>query len=112
MQMHSGDSSLVESFPHTLETLEGVRRYISAFQALLQELSMMSPVQIHTLRACFLLVIHPSTERVPPPEGFLMDLSDLNLLGWAALVQDVAYGLQVLPPNLHRDMSLPAVVLL
>ena len=72
----------------------------------------MSPVQIHTLRACSLLVIPPSTERVPPPGGFPMDLSDLNLLGWAALVQDIAVGLQVLPPNLGHDMSLPAVALL
>ena len=72
----------------------------------------MSPVQIHTLRACSLLVIPPSKEKVPLPGGFLMDLSDLNLLGWAALVQDIASGLQVLPPNLGSDMSLPVVALL
>ena len=72
----------------------------------------MSPVQIHTLRACSLLVIPPSEERVPPPGGFPTDLSDLNLLGWAALVQDVASGLLALPPNLGTDMSLPAVALL
>ena len=72
----------------------------------------MSPVQVHTLRACSLLVIPPSTERVPPPRGFPMDLSELNLSGWAALVQDIAAGLQVLPPNLGRDMSLPAIALL
>ena len=119
MQLHSGEDSLVESFPHALETLEGVRRYISAFQAPLQELS---PVQIHTLRACSLLVIPPPKERVPPPGGFLMDLSDLNLSGWArlgqvgpgwaSLVQDVVSGLLALPPNLGSDMSLPAVALL
>ena len=73
---------------------------------------MMSPAQIHTLRACSLLVIPPSEERVPPSGGFPMDLSDLNLLGWATLVQDVASGLLVLPPNLGSDMSLPAVALL
>ena len=73
---------------------------------------MMSPVQIHTLRACSLLVIPPSEERVPLPGGFLTDLSDLNLLGWAALVQDVVPSLLVLPPNLGSDMSLPAVALL
>ena len=73
---------------------------------------MMSPVQIHTLRACSLLVIPPSEERVPLPGGFPTDLSDLNLLGWAALVQDVASCLLVLPPNLGSDMSLPAVALL
>ena len=99
----------MESFPHALETLEGMRRYISAFRAPLQELSL---VQIHTLRACSLLVIPPSKERVPPPRGFPMDLSDLNLSGWAGLVQDVASGLLVLPPNLGSDMSLPAVALL
>ena len=99
----------MESFPHALETLEGMRRYISAFQAPLQELSL---VQIHTLRACSLLVIPPPKERVPLPGGFLMDLSDLNLSGWAGLVQDVASSLLVLPPNLGSDMSLPAVALL
>ena len=41
-----------------------------------------------------------------------MDLSELNLLGWATLVQDVAAGLQALPPNLGHDMGLPAVALL
>ena len=72
----------------------------------------MSLVQIHTLRACSLLVIPPSEERVPLPGGFPTDLSDLNLSGWAALVQDVASGLLALPPNLGSDMSLPAVALL
>ena len=72
----------------------------------------MSLAQIHTLRACSLLVIPPSEERVPLPGGFLTDLLDLNLSGWAALVQDVASGLQALPPNLGSDMSLPAVALL
>ena len=91
--MQSGDGSLWESFPHILETLEGVRRYISAFQAPLQELSALSPAQIHTLRACSLLAIPPPPERVPPQEGFPTDLSELNLSGWAALVQDMAAGL-------------------
>ena len=72
----------------------------------------MSPAQIHTLRACSLLVIPPPKERVPPPGGISMDLSDLNLSGWAALVQDIASGLVALPPNLGSDMSLPAVALL
>ena len=108
VQLHSGEDSLVESFPHELETMEGVRRYISAFRAPLQELS---PVQIHTLRACSLLVIPPPKERVPPPGGFPSDLSDLNLSSWAGLVQDVASGLLVLPPNLGSDMGLPAVAL-
>ena len=99
----------MESFPHALETMEGTRRYISAFQAPLQELS---PVQIHTLRACSLLVIPPPKERVPPPGGFTSDLSDLNLSSWAGLVQDVTSGLLALPPNLGSDMGLPAVALL
>ena len=109
VQLHSGEDSLVESFPHTLETMEGARRYISAFRAPLQELS---PAQIHALRACSLLVIPPPKERVPPPGGFPMDLSDLNLSSWAGLVQDIASGLLALPPNLGSDMSLPAVALL
>ena len=112
VQLQSGDDSLWESFPRILETLEGVRRYISAFRAPLQELSAMSLVQTHTLRACSLLVIPPSPDRIPPQGGFPMDLSELNLSGWASLVQDVAAGLQVLPPNLSHDMVLLAVALL
>ena len=110
--MQSGDDSLWESFPHALETLEGVRRYISAFRAPLQELSTLNPQQIHALQACSLLAIPPPTERTPPLGGFPTDLSELNLLGWAALVQDVVAGLQAVPPNLGRDMGLPAVALL
>ena len=41
-----------------------------------------------------------------------MDLLDLNLSGSAALVQDIASGLLVPPPNLGSDVSLPAVALL
>ena len=89
--------------------MEGVRRYISAFRAPLQELSL---VQIHALRACSLLVIPPPKEGVPPPGGFPTDLLDLNLSSWASLVQDVASGLLVLTPNLGSDMGLPAVALL
>ena len=110
--MQSGDDSLWESFPHILESLEGARRYISAFWAPLQELSTLSPVQIHTLRACSLLVIPPPPERVPPQGGFPTDLSELNLSSWATLVQDIVAGLQMLPNNLDRDMNLPAVALL
>ena len=110
--MQSGDDSLWESFPCVLKSLEGVRRYISAFQAPLQELSAMSPVQTHTLRACSLLVIPPPPDRIPMQGGFPTDPSELNLSGWAALVQDVVAGLQALPPNLSCDMVLPAVGLL
>ena len=110
--MQSGYDSLWESFPHILESLEGTRRYISAFRAPFQELSALSLVQIHTLRACSLLAIPPPPERVPPQGGFPTDLSELNLSGWAALVQDMVAGLQVLPPNLGCDMGLPAVALL
>ena len=110
--MQSEDDSLWESFPHALETVEGARRYISAFQAPLQELSTLTLQQIHALQACSLLAIPPPTERMPPPGGFPMDHSQLNLSGWAALVQDVAAGLQVVPPNLGCDMGLPVVALL
>ena len=92
--------------------MEGTRRYISAIRAPLQELCTLSPVQIHTLRACSLLVIPPPPDRVPPQGGFPMDLSELNLSSWATLVQDIAAGLQALPPNLGCNMSLPAVALL
>ena len=47
-----------------------------------------------------------------PQGGFPTDLTELNLLGWAALVQDVAAGLQVLPPRLSHDLGLQVVALL
>ena len=109
MQLYSGEDFLVDSFPRTLEKLEGARRYISAFGAPLQELS---PAQVHAMRACSLLVIPPPKESQPPPGGFPKDLSDLNLLSWAGLVQDVTSGLLVPPPNLGSKVSLAAVALL
>ena len=109
MQLYSGEDSLVDSFPHALEKLEGARRYISAFQAPLQELSL---TQVHAMRACSLLVIPPPKESQPQPGGFPKDLSDLNLSSWAGLVQDVASGLLVPPPNLGSDVNLTAVALL
>ena len=83
--MQSGDDSLWESFPHVLETLEGPRGYISTFQAPLQELSALSPAQIHTLWACSLLAIPPPPERMPPQGGFPTDFSELNLSGLGRL---------------------------
>ena len=64
------------------------------------------------MRAYSLLVIPPPKEREPPPGGFPKDLSDLNLLSWAGLVQDITSGLLAPPPNLGSDVSLPAVALL
>ena len=100
----------MDSFPHALEKMEGARRYISAFQAPLQELS---PAQVHALRACSLLVIPPPKEGGgPAPRGFPKDLSDLNLSSWASLVQDVTSGLMVPLPTLGSEVSLAAVALL
>ena len=64
------------------------------------------------MRACSLLIIPPPKEREPPPGGFPKHLSDLNLSSWASLVQDIASGLLVPPPNLGSDVSLTAVALL
>ena len=99
----------MDSFPHALEKMEGARRYIRAFRAPLQELSL---AQVHAMRACSLLVIPPPKEREPPPGGFPKDLSDLNLSSWAGLVQDVTSGLMAPPPNLGSEVSLVAVALL
>ena len=110
--MQSGEDSLWESFPHTLKTREGAGKYINAFRAPFQELPSLSPQQIYTLRACSLLVIPPPVGRTVPQGGFLTDLSELNLSGWAALVQDVVAGLQVLPPRLSHDLGLQVVALL
>ena len=64
------------------------------------------------MRACSLLVIPPSKESQPPPGGFPKDLSDYNLSSGAGLVQDVASGLMVPPPNLGSEVSCAAVALL
>ena len=110
--MQSEDDSLWESFPQTLETLEGARRYINAFQAPLQELNNLNSNQVHALRACSVLAIPPPTERMPPSGGFPKDLSELNLLGWTGLIQDVAAGLWAVPPNLLLDVGLSVMILL
>ena len=62
---------------------------------------------MHTLWACSVLAILPPMERMPPSGGFPKDLSELNLSGWAALIQDVAAGLQVVTPNLSLDVGPP-----
>ena len=110
--MQSEDDSLWESFPQALETREGARRYINAFRALLQELNNLGSNQVHALRACSVLAIPPPTERIPPSGGFPKDLSELHLSGWAKLIQDMAAGLRVVPPNLSLEMGLPMMVLL
>ena len=99
----------MDSFPHALEKMEGARRYISAFRAPLQELSL---AQVHAMRACSLLVIPPPKEGGPPPGGFPKDLSDYNLSSWASLVQDVTSGLMAPPPTLGSEVSLVAIALL
>ena len=110
MQME--DDSLWESFPQALETLEGVGRYINAFQAPLQDLNNLNSNQVHALRACSVLAIPPPMERMPPSGGFPKDLLELNLSGWATLIQDMVAGLQAVPPNLVLDVGLPAMILL
>ena len=110
--MQSEDDSLWESFPQALEMLNGAKRYINAFRAPLKELNNLKSDQVHALRACSLLTIPPPTERMPPSGGFPKDLSELNLLGWASLIQDVVAGLQAVPPNLNLEVCLPIMVLL
>ena len=110
--MQSEEDSLWEFFPQILKSLEGARRHINAFQAPFQELPSLSPQQMYTLRVCSLLVIPPSIGRTVPQGGFPTDLTEINLLGWADLVQDVAAGVQVLPPRLCLDLGTQAVALL
>ena len=47
-----------------------------------------------------------------PSRGFPIDLTKLNLSGWADLVQDVAVGLQVLRPRLCLDLGTQVIALL
>ena len=112
IKMQSGDDSPWESFPRILKSQEGERRYINAFQAPFQELPSLSPQQIYTLWACSLLVIPPPIGRTVPQGGFPTDLTELNLLGWADLVQDMVAGLKALPPRLSLDLGSQVVALL
>ena len=73
---------------------------------------MMKSQQVHALRACSLVVIPLSEERTPPPGGFPRDLSGMNLTSWAGLIQDVAQGMKVVPPNLSMEVCLDSMVLL
>ena len=50
--------------------------------------------------------------RPAPQGGFPTDLVGINLLDWAALVQDVVAGLQALPPGLGSCLGLHVVNLL
>ena len=110
--MQSGEDSLWESFPRILKSPEGARRYINAFRAPFQKLPSLSAQQMYTLRVCSLLVIPPPIGRTVPQGGFPTDLTELNLSGWADLVQDMAVGLQALPPRLCLDLSTQVVALL
>ena len=112
VKMQSGDDSLWESFPRALQTKEGAGRYNNAFRAPFQELLTLSPQQIYILRACSILVIPPPMGRMVPQGGFPTDLTELNLSGWATLVQDVVAGLEALSPRLSHDLGLQAVALL
>ena len=67
---------------------------------------------MYTLRVCPLLVIPPPIGGMVPQGGFPIDLTELNLLGWADLVQDVAVGLQVLLPRLCLDLGTQLISLL
>ena len=66
----------------------------------------------YVLQACSLLVIPPPAGSVAPQGGFLTDLTGINLSDWAALVQDMAAGLQALPPGLSSCLGLQVVNLL
>ena len=85
---------------------------MGAFRAPLQGLMMMKAQQVHALRVCSLVAILPSEERTPPPGGFPRDLSGMNLTSWAGLIQDVAQGMKVVPPNLSMEFCLDSMVLL
>ena len=83
-----GDS-LWESFPQAIQTCEGAGRYINTFQAPFQELPPLSQQEVYTLQACSLLVIPPPVGRVIPQGGFPVDLTEINLWGWASLCKQL-----------------------
>ena len=110
--MQSREDSLWKSFPRAIQTHEGAGRYINTFQAPFQELPPLSHQEMYALRASSLLVITPPAGRAAPQEGFPTDLAGINLSDWAALVQDMVAGLQVLPPGLSNCLGPQVVTLL
>ena len=73
----------------------------------------MSRQEAYALRACSLIAIPPSPPgRVAPQGGFPSDLAEINLPDWASLVQDVAAGLQALPPGLSNCLDPQVMTLL
>ena len=110
--LNSEDDSLWELFPENLQLLNAAKHYVDAFRAPLQGLMNLKAQQVHALRACFLVAVPPSEERRPPPGGFPRDLSTMNLTSWASLIQDVAQGMKVVPPNLSMEVYLDSMVLL
>ena len=103
--MQSSEDSLWESFPQALQSQDGAGRYINAFWAPFQELSPLSDQEVYVLRVCFLLAISPPAGRAALQGGFPTNLMQINLSDWASLVQDVAAGLQVLPPRLSNCLD-------
>ena len=103
--MQSSEDSLWESFPRALQSRDGAGRYINAFRAPFQELCPLSDQEVYVLRACSLLSIPPPAGRVAPQGGFPTNLVQINLSDWASLVQDVAAGLQALPPGLSNCLD-------
>ena len=67
---------------------------------------------MNTLWVCSLLAIPPPIGRTVPQGGFPSDLTELNLSGWADLVQDMVAGLQALLPRLCLDLGTQAIALL
>ena len=67
---------------------------------------------MYTLWVCSLLVIPPPIGRTVPQGGFPTDLTELNLSGWADLVQHVVAGLQALPARLCLDLGTQVIALL
>ena len=59
-----------------------------------------------------LVIPPPPPGRVAPQGGFPTNLVEINLLEWASLVQDVAAGLQVLPPGLSNCLDPEVITLL
>ena len=51
------------------------------------------------------LSLPPPPGRAAPQGGFPTDLMQINLSDWASLVQDVAAGLQALPPGLSNCLE-------
>ena len=107
--MGSPQDSTWRDFPQALEDTQGVRRYITLFEAPFVA-SEFGGHESHALRAGSLMAIPPpSPGSQPLPGAPLVDLMGQNLAQWADRVQEVTTHMR-LPPQVAAECPTPDIV--